>query len=524
MGSLAASATTSIAPPAAALRLFSDERLARFAASGSEAAFSVIFERHHEALHRYCHSIVGNGHDAADALQNTMVKALRALPGETREINLKPWLYRIAHNESISLLRARRPDSDLETATHVGDLAAETVVESRERLRDLTADLAQLTEQQRGALLMRELGGLPFADVAGALAVSSAAAKQSVYEARCALQAMQEGRAMDCDLVRRALSDGDKRTLRAMKMRGHLRACAGCRDFEMALHHRPAQLAALAPPLPLALAATMLQNILGGAGHGGGGLAAGLAAGAGAGQGGGILTAVLGAGAKAGGALSLGAAKVAAAVVVATSVAGAAVVYVAPQLRTTWTAPTAHTRDAAGHVPSAASLATQGATTPAGRAAPGSAATSTPAATKTAVNARALAPQTHKRVTTATPSGASQRHQQPTTAAGQAAAHANPAASGATQATRRPTPAAASKPTAATTRPTTTRTPSTAAKAPSAATSRPVTTAPAAVRPTAPSTSSTTTPAAPTGAQPAAPAPSTPDVPAAGTVTPPRGR
>jgi RNA polymerase sigma factor (sigma-70 family) len=91
-----------------------DERLARLAARGSEAAFAAIFERHHQALHRYCHSIVGNGHDASDALQSTMLKAYRALTGETREINLKPWLYRIAHNESISLLRERRSDSELD--------------------------------------------------------------------------------------------------------------------------------------------------------------------------------------------------------------------------------------------------------------------------------------------------------------------------------------------------------------------------------------------------------------------------
>ena len=90
-----------------------DERVARWAARGSDAAFAVIFERHHQALHRYCHTIVGNGHDASDALQSTMLKAFRALPGETREIALRPWLYRIAHNESISLLRARRSDRDL---------------------------------------------------------------------------------------------------------------------------------------------------------------------------------------------------------------------------------------------------------------------------------------------------------------------------------------------------------------------------------------------------------------------------
>lgn len=307
-------AAPALAPPAAALKLLSDERLARWAAKGSEAAFAVIFERHHQALHRYCHSIVGNGHDAADALQSTMLKALASLPGEQRRIALKPWLYRVAHNESISLLRARRGDSDLDAAAHVGGPGVDTIAESRERLRDLTDDLQELSEQQRGALLMRELGGLAFDDVSLALQISATAAKQSVYEARRALQALDEGRAMDCDRIRRTLSDGDRRRLRTMKVRGHLRACAGCRDFEAALRHRPAHLAALAPPLPLAAAATILQGLLGGgAGHGGaGGLLVGL-----------------GAGAKSGGAFSFGAAKVATVAVIAGGAAGGAI-YVSP--------------------------------------------------------------------------------------------------------------------------------------------------------------------------------------------------
>jgi len=87
---------------------------------------------------------------------------------------------------------------------------------------------------------MRELGGLAFADVAGALQVSPTAAKQSVYEARCALQEMQAGRSTGCDVIRRTLSDGDRRSLRAMKLRAHLRACAGCRNIEHALNRRPA--------------------------------------------------------------------------------------------------------------------------------------------------------------------------------------------------------------------------------------------------------------------------------------------
>src|SRR4051794_25310668 len=118
MHPLSAPRPRSLAPPALLLRHASDERLARLATAGSEAALAAIFERHQQALHRYCYSILGNSHDAADALQNTMLKALRSLPGETRRIVLRPWLYRVAHNESISLLRARRPDAELDAAAH----------------------------------------------------------------------------------------------------------------------------------------------------------------------------------------------------------------------------------------------------------------------------------------------------------------------------------------------------------------------------------------------------------------------
>src|ERR1044072_983733 len=97
--------------PAVAVRMASYARLVRMATAGSEGAMAAIFERHHQALHRSCYSIVGNGHDAADALQNTMVKALRSLPGERREIALRPWLYRIAHNQPGTPLRARRRDT-----------------------------------------------------------------------------------------------------------------------------------------------------------------------------------------------------------------------------------------------------------------------------------------------------------------------------------------------------------------------------------------------------------------------------
>src|SRR4051812_13376445 len=83
------------------LSTLTDERLAKLAARGSEQAFATIFKRHHQDLYRYCLSITGHEQDARDALQEAMIKALRGLTGESRDVALKPWLFRIAHNEAI---------------------------------------------------------------------------------------------------------------------------------------------------------------------------------------------------------------------------------------------------------------------------------------------------------------------------------------------------------------------------------------------------------------------------------------
>lgn len=155
------------------------------------------------------------GHeDASDALQSTMAAALRALPGERRQVALKPWLYRIAHNESISLIRRRRPSAELPE-----DLAADggpqQQVESRERLAGLLGDLRELPERQSGALVMRELNGLDYSEIGAAFSISEAAAKQSVYNARVALGQFAAGRAMNCESARQAVSGRDGRVLRS---------------------------------------------------------------------------------------------------------------------------------------------------------------------------------------------------------------------------------------------------------------------------------------------------------------------
>jgi RNA polymerase sigma factor (sigma-70 family) len=261
--------------------LLSDERLVRRAADGEERAFAAIFERYHQPLYRYCVAIVGDSQDAQDALQNTMLKVLRALPGEGREIKLKPWLYRIAHNESIDLLRRRRETRELgaELVAPGPPLAEELSV--REHLRQLLSDLDQLPERQRGALVMRELAGLDFDGIATALGTSPAVARQTLYEARLSLHQMDEGRGMDCATVTKALSDGDGRVTRRRDIRAHLRSCADCRRFRAEIEGREQDLAAIAP-LPVVAAGGLLHALLGSGASGGGTGAAGAAAAGGA--------------------------------------------------------------------------------------------------------------------------------------------------------------------------------------------------------------------------------------------------
>jgi RNA polymerase sigma factor (sigma-70 family) len=265
--------------PSLPLSLGGEERLARLAGEGNERAFAALYERYHQPLYRYCRSLVRSDVDAQDALQSTFTAALSALRRGRRDAPLRPWLFRIAHNESISLLRRRRPEAALSEATESTVPSAEHSAEDRARLASLVGDLSDLPERQRGALVMRELSGLSHEQIAEAFGISVGAAKQTIFEARRSLAEFAEGRIMACEEIQRVVSDGDGRARRSRRVRAHLRDCTRCAAFATAISRREADLRALSPVLPVAAAAGILVRVTGaGSGHSGG--AGGLAAGA----------------------------------------------------------------------------------------------------------------------------------------------------------------------------------------------------------------------------------------------------
>ncbi len=110
-------------------------------------------------------------------------------PGEEREIEVRPWLFRVAHNESVSLLRKRRAGGGPATSESCRCSASRRRRSSRPAIACAASstDLGELPERQRSAIVMRELSGLSYPEIGAALSCSQGGARQAVYEARSAL-------------------------------------------------------------------------------------------------------------------------------------------------------------------------------------------------------------------------------------------------------------------------------------------------------------------------------------------------
>ena len=204
-----------------------DDELAGRAARGDERAFEELYRRYERPLLRYCRSITGDDEDASDALQSAMLGAVRALPSRTRESGVRAWLYAIARNESITVLRRRRPVAGEEAIDGSGAAApsADVVAADRERAAQVVLDLGQLSERQRDAIVLRELADVSFEEIAALHGSTPHAVRQSVTEARTALKEIAAGREASCATIVPALVD---RRRRSRAVRAHLSSCRSC--------------------------------------------------------------------------------------------------------------------------------------------------------------------------------------------------------------------------------------------------------------------------------------------------------
>jgi RNA polymerase sigma factor (sigma-70 family) len=180
-----------------ALRPPTDEDLVATLRAGDDDAMTEIDRRYRDRLLAYVRRMSA-GADAEDVVQDVLARAYTALRADDRPMALRAWLYRVAHNRCLDVMRGGRARVVL---TEEIDLGASSttlpeVVAGRERLRQVVADIQDLPDQQRSALIIRELEGLSYEELAAALDTTVPAIKSLLVRARMNLARAAEERAL----------------------------------------------------------------------------------------------------------------------------------------------------------------------------------------------------------------------------------------------------------------------------------------------------------------------------------------
>jgi RNA polymerase sigma factor (sigma-70 family) len=220
----------------------------------ADRAFERLYRRHVTDVYRYVLAVLQNEADAEDATQTTFLSAYRAFERGQRPERPQNWLIAIAHNVCRQRFResARRPRLvELED-----DVAAREVDIGTPNAEDIRRALGYLAFNQRAALVMRELQGRSYGEIADILGVSNGAVETLLFRARRAMREQLEG-GLSCGDAELALSkrvDGELSFGERGALRAHLRECPECAALERRLRFRGRALKQIAlVPLPQSL-------------------------------------------------------------------------------------------------------------------------------------------------------------------------------------------------------------------------------------------------------------------------------
>lgn len=171
-----------------------DEQLVRRCRDGDGKAFETLLQRHQAACFSLALRILGDRDEAMDALQDSCIKAWRAI-GDMRGGSFRSWMSSIVARTSLDRIRARRPQIALEgdegTVIPLPDPrpGPETAALARERVHAIEVGLSRLSPDHRAIILMRDLNGMSYEEIAAALELPVGTVRSRLARARAGLQA-----------------------------------------------------------------------------------------------------------------------------------------------------------------------------------------------------------------------------------------------------------------------------------------------------------------------------------------------
>lgn len=162
--------------------------------AGDADAYRVLVERHSRTLFRLAYRMTGNEHDAEDVVQESFLRAYRQLGRFDERASFGTWLYRIAVNCSLDLVRARKrrgeitasadPEMDDPLSTAAApDPAPDRMAMSGEVRERLSGAMNELSASERTAFVLRHFEGMRIEEVGRVLGCQPGAAKHSVFRA-----------------------------------------------------------------------------------------------------------------------------------------------------------------------------------------------------------------------------------------------------------------------------------------------------------------------------------------------------
>ena len=164
-----------------------DRDLIAKARRGDVEAYNLLVSRWERRIFSYLIRLVANREDAMDLSQDVFLKAYQNLPKLDDESRFSAWLFRIAHNEAFSLLRKRRPESDLAGEPRPANTGSQLL--PMELSLAVESALRRLSDDQREAVLLKVYQGFKFEEMAEVLGCPVSTVKSRLYTALDLLKA-----------------------------------------------------------------------------------------------------------------------------------------------------------------------------------------------------------------------------------------------------------------------------------------------------------------------------------------------
>ena len=224
-----------------------DEALVEGARRGDDRAFEVLFERYHRRILAYVGGLIGDRGRAEDVTQEIFISALARIRVTQSRIEFRPWIHQIARNACID--EFRRPSRKREVSLDAGGetldaaersrfaaagLSPVAAADQRQTLRDLLGAFESLSDTNHRALVLRELGGLSYQEIAKEMGISQSAVESTLFRARRRLGKEYEDLAsgQTCARVERMTGAAARGRLDSRDQRQfarHVAHCSACR-------------------------------------------------------------------------------------------------------------------------------------------------------------------------------------------------------------------------------------------------------------------------------------------------------